>query len=152
MTVNSGTELIDFALKEERESRNFYRLYAKAAERRGFQALLISIIEMERSHEKKLLEMKELHTLEQTFSADLLNSLNIETPADETAFSPEMEYRDFLTLSINREEAAEQLYRQLSSTVQDQELQHFFVVLAAEERKHKDWLQQRYDIEMLSSG
>ena len=151
MTVNSGSELIDFALKEEREGQNFYRSYAKAAERRGFQALLVSIIEMERTHEKKLLEMRELQTLEQTFPAALLNSLNIEISADETAFSPEMEYRDFLTLLINREETAEKLYTQLSSAVRDQELQHFFAVLAAEERKHKDWLQQRYDIEMLSS-
>ena len=151
MTVNSGSELIDFALKEEREGQNFYRLYAKAAEHRGFQALLGSIIEMERTHEKKLLEMKELRTLEQTFPAALLNSLNIKISADETVFSPEMEYRDFLTLLISREETAEQLYRQLSSAVRDQEPQHFFTVLAAEERKHKDWLQQRYDIEMLSS-
>jgi rubrerythrin len=90
--------------------------------------------------------MTELFTPPKTEDLGLAEML-IEVP-----FSPEMDYGDFLILVIRKEGEAEALYRRLGGLTENMDVKKMFRLLADEERKHKDWAQERYDQEILNEN
>lgn len=149
---NKITEVIDFALERERESQDMYLDYARKTDRIGFRQLLLSMADMEKEHENKLKELKErkdqasLLSAAQSIKARLTDFM---VPAE---FSPDMDYEDFLVLIIKREEKAQKLYEELESLAANTEMKELFSWLAEEEKKHKAWAQDRYDLEILKDN
>ena len=146
------TQVIDFAIEREREAQELYLAYTKNTQRAGFIQLLISMVEMEKEHEKKLLSLKKGGRLNNIFPSDSIQDLKISDYLVDIDFSPDMEYGDFLILVIKKESGSEKLYRYLESLTIDQEVKQIFQVLAEEEKKHKIWAQDRYDLEILKEN
>ena len=145
-------EIIDFAIKREREAQATYLSYAGQTGRRGFSELLLSMAEMEKEHELKLTALKQGQSTAELFTPSKLEDLGLAEMLVEVPFSADMDYGDFLVLVIRKESEAEQLYRKLGSLTTSPEVRSMFALLADEERKHKDWAQERYDEEILKEN
>ncbi len=144
--------VIDFALERERESQEIYLDYARKTQRIGFRQLLLSMVDMEKEHENKLKELKEGKDQSDLFSDSESVKARLTDFIAQEEFSPDMDYGDFLVLIIKREEEAEKLYEELKSIAVNTEVEELFSWLAEEERKHKAWAQDRYDLEVLKDN
>jgi rubrerythrin len=145
-------EIIDFAIKREREAQATYLSYAGKTGRRSFSELLLSMAEMEKEHERKLVELKQGRRGLDSFTPSEQADLGLAEMLVEVPFSEDMEYGDFLILVIRKEQDAEQLYRKLGGMTSSAELKNMFALLADEERKHRDWAQERYDQDILQEN
>jgi rubrerythrin len=145
-------EIIDFAIKREREAQAAYLSYAGQTGRRAFSELLLSMAEMEKEHERKLVELKEGRRGLASFTPPKGEDLGLSEMLVEVPFSENMDYGDFLILVIRKEREAEQLYRKLGGMTSSADLRNMFALLADEERKHRDWAQERYDQDILKEN
>jgi rubrerythrin len=145
-------EIIDFAIKREQEAQATYLSYAGQTGRRSFSELLVSMAEMEREHERKLTDLKQGKSTAAAFAPPRVADLGLADILVEVPFSPDMEYGDFLVLVIRKEREAEQLYRKLEGLTTSADVRNMFALLADEERKHRDWAQERYDEDILKEN
>ncbi len=145
-------KVIDFAIERERESQEIYLGYYKTTDRIGFRQLLLSIAEMEKEHEKKLTMLKQGIAQNRVFSSGKIIDLKLSDFLVNVEYSPDMDYGDFLILIIKKENESEEFYKRLESLVEEQEVKQLFRSLADEERKHKAWAQDRYDLEILKEN
>jgi rubrerythrin len=145
-------EIIDFAIQREREAQDTYLSYARETQRRSFSELLLSMAAMEKEHERKLVELKQGHRGLESFTPSQEADLRLSDILVEVPFSPAMDYGDFLILVIRKEREAEQLYRKLESLTDSPDIKNTFHLLADEERKHRDWAQERYDEDILKEN
>jgi len=145
-------KIIDFAIQRERDAQASYLEYARATERRGFSELLLSMARMEKEHERKLLELKQGQGTTEQFTPPKGEDLGFSETLVDIPFSPDMDYGDFLVLVIRKEGEAEKLYRHLQNLALNADLSGMFQMLADEERKHKDWAQERYDEDILKEN
>ncbi len=144
--------VIDFAIDREIEAQNTYLSYASSALGRGLRKLLLSMVDQEKDHEKTLRELKASSDLEDFFSSDTPIDIRISDYTVDTDFREDMSYQDFLLLVIKKEEKSYQLYKWLESRASDSEMKYLFNRLAEEEKKHKKWAQDRYDLEILTEN
>jgi rubrerythrin len=151
-SLDSIEAIIDFAIEREREAQSTYYSYARETERRSFSQLLLSMAEMEREHERKLVALKQGAGMTELFTPPKTEDLGLAEMLIEVPFSPEMDYGDFLILVIRKEGEAEALYRRLGGLTENMDVKKMFRLLADEERKHKDWAQERYDQEILNEN
>jgi rubrerythrin len=126
--------------------------YAGRTERRGFSDLLLRMAEMEKAHELKLVALKQGQNAAALFSPPKGEDLGLAEMLVEVPFSADMDYGDFLVLIIQKEGEAEKLYRKLESMTNGPDVRSLFGLLADEERKHRDWAQERYDEEILKEN
>jgi rubrerythrin len=145
---DSIEQILDFAIDRERKAQEIYYAFARATERKSFARLLLTMADMEKEHERRLAELKGRRAWASAFGTPARESLAIEEPFKEIAFSPDMDYGDFLVLVIHKEEEAEKLYLRLESLASAAETRRLFRHLAGEERKHRDWAQERYDADI----
>jgi len=148
----SIAEVIDFALQREREAQEVYFKYAAGTKRVGFRQLLLSMAEMEKDHEKKLCQLREAAELSLAFPGCGGTDLRLGDYLVDVPFSADMEYGDFLILIVKKEEKSENLYRKLFALSEDRAVKELFSALAEEEKKHRRWAQDRYDLEILKDN
>lgn len=151
-SLDSIEAIIDFAIRREREAQSTYYNYARDTERRSFSQLLLSMAEMEKEHERKLVALRQGASLAELFSPPQTEDLGLTEMLVEVPFSPDMDYGDFLILVIRKEGEAEDLYRKLEGLTGSGDVKNMFRLLADEERKHKDWAQERYDQDILKEN
>jgi rubrerythrin len=151
-SLDSIEAIIDFAIEREREAQSTYYSYARDTERRGFSQLLLSMAEMEKEHERKLVALKQGANLPGLFTPAKREDLGLTEMLVEVPFSPDMDYGDFLILVIRKEGEAEDLYRKLEGLTDSGDVKNMFRLLADEERKHKNWAQERYDQDILKEN
>ncbi len=53
---------------------------------------------------------------------------------------------------MKKEEKSYELYKWLEGKARDSEIKYIFRRLAEEEKKHKKWAQDRYDLEILTEN
>jgi rubrerythrin len=151
-SLDSIEAIIDFAIEREREAQSTYYSYARETERRSFSQLLLSMAEMEKEHERKLVALKQGANLAGLFTPPKAEDLGLTEMLVEVPFSPDMDYGDFLILVIRKEGEAEDLYRKLEGLTDSGDVKNMFRLLADEERKHKNWAQERYDQDILKEN
>ena len=150
--LESIEDVIDFAIQRERDAQATYLSYAGRTERRGFADLLLQMAEMEKGHELKLAALKRGENTATLFSPPEGEDLGLAEMLVEVPFSADMDYGDFLVLVIQKEREAEKLYRRLGSMTNSPDVRSLFGMLADEERKHRDWAQERYDEDILKEN
>jgi rubrerythrin len=64
-------------------------------------------------------------------------------------FDPDMSVAGFLRLAAEREQAAARMYEALSTHCSSPKGQALMLELSEEERKHRDWFEQRHELEVL---
>jgi len=144
--------ILDFAIAKEIEAQNIYLSYADRTEKRGLRKLLLCMADQEKEHEKRLNELKEGGSPDLVFSETAKADIKISDYTVDVEFSRDMSYQDFLLLVIKREEKSYQLYKWLRSKADNKEIQLIFKQLSDEEKKHKAWAQDRYDLEILTEN
>ncbi len=150
--LNTVEEIVAFAIERERQAQTLYRDYARRTDRQGFGQLLLSMAGMEQEHERKLREAQRGGRIASSFAPGPAEDLKLDQFLVDVPFSPDMEYGDFLILVIKKEGQAEALYRGLAAAAQVEDLRGLFSLLAGEEAKHKSWVQDRYDLEILKEN
>jgi rubrerythrin len=150
--LESIEEIIDFAIQRERDAQAMYLSYAGRTDRRGFSDLLLQMAEMEKSHELKLVALKQGQNTADLFAPPKGEDLGLSEILVEVPFSADMDYGDFLVLVIQKEREAEQLYRKLKGMANNPDVRSLFALLADEERKHRNWAQERYDEDILTEN
>jgi len=149
---NSIEAILDFAINKEIEAQEMYLSYAGKTERRGLRKLLMSMVDQEKEHEKRLEELKSGVALESVFPGIGKTDIKISDYTVDTDFSQDMDYQDFLLLVIKREEKSYKLYQWFTAKAVNDEAKLIFKQLAEEEKKHKAWAQDRYDLEILTDN
>ena len=153
LEFSSIDEILDFAIDRERKAQQMYLSYAGATDRKAFQQLLLSMAQMEKEHERKLRELRSAGAEAEGLFRPLSGSdQKLNEMLAPVAFSPDMEYGDFLILVIQREGEAEKLYTRLASLARDTSATELFRLLAEEERHHRAWAQDRYDQDIVTEN
>jgi rubrerythrin len=143
-------EAVDFAMDQEEATIELYGGYLASTTNQGLKQLLRSIISQEKDHVKRLAELKKAGDLSGLLEADGNLEVSVDAPPvpEEAAFgTPSARY---LSLVIERERLAAELYRTLGAKAANPELSFLFRRLSDEELKHKAMAQNRYELEELS--
>lgn len=143
--VQAYEEILEFAISREVQANLFYRALAESVTDQNIRLLFESLAKEELGHKAKL----ELELLK------VGRSLPKQEPEEDFEISDyiigdanlEMNYRDVLTLAIEKEDASFQLYVDLVAAAKDKESKDVLLSLAQEEVKHK--LRFEYELKKL---
>ncbi len=141
---NSSDDILDFAIRAEQDAIDFYSKLYQTADNTNMKAAYKEFILEEQSHKEKLNKLKaegKLSGIEIAKITDLKISdyLPEKTPHDD------MDYQESLIVVMQREKAAYKLYSDLAEISDNEDLKTLFLVLAAEEAKHKLKFEVEYD-------
>jgi len=141
---NSSDEVLDFAIRAEQDAIDFYSKLYQTAVNTNMKAAYREFILEEKSHKDRLKKLKingDLSGIETSKITDLKVSdyIPIKTPHEN------MDYQESLIVVMQREKAAYRLYSDLAEIVNNESLKNLFLMLAAEEAKHKLKFEIEYD-------
>ena len=144
MKLASFEEVIDFAIKREKEAVKFYVDLQKISKFAAQKTLLKEFELMEHGHVNLLNSVKKRNSAE---------NLKVDIPADMKQSEylvkalpvSEMSYQDILIIAIKREEKSAKFYSELLAGASDSSLKDIFKQLVSEEKKHKQHFETIYD-------
>lgn len=140
-------EIIQFAIKREIESMDFYDRASKLVKHSGTKDLFLDFMGQEEGHKKKLEGVRggriELGKIEK------IPNLKISDYMVEAELKPDVSYAEILRIAMKREERSVKLYTDLNEKNLDETLKSLFTFLIQEESKHKYHIEKLYDDEVL---
>ena len=142
-TFRSLNAALDFAIKREEESFEFYMSLSKNASRPEMQEVFKNFAAEEKGHKAKLEAIKRG---EYNYSPDsAVPDLKIAEYTVKEIPLADLTYQNILILSMNKEKAAFRLYSDLAKITSDLEVKNLFLGLAQEEARHKLRFEIEYD-------
>lgn len=150
MNSEKFNEIIDFAIKGEKEAIEFYRDLQTRVKFKAQKVLLKEYEKMEEGHVIVLENMRKKEFKNVTLKK--VQDLRISNYLVDKEFSEDMDYQDILIIAMKKEEAAANLYRDLATKVDDKESEKLFLRLAQEETEHKLKFETLYDDEILKEN
>jgi len=142
---------LDRIISLEIEIENTYISYIKKTDNQSLKQLLYSLLDQEKEHKKRLIEIKKNPSLLYAFADWKDREFSLKLYVSDKKYSESISQNDFLLFLIDKKEKMSKLYSNLSSMARDRNIAFFFTSLAYEEQKHKNWVVNRYELEMLSS-
>ena len=143
MNFNSVDEILNFAIKNEQESADFYTELADKPEHKSMKDALLQFADEEMEHKKKLLAIKDGKIMLE--SEKKILDLGIAETTSDIEVSGDLSYQEVLIIAMKAEKEAFILYNKLASAVNDGNLKEIFLGLAQEEAKHKLRFEVEYD-------
>lgn len=143
----SVNDVLDFAIRNEEEARDFYLDLTGKVESEAMKKVLESFAREEEGHKKKLLNVKSSGSFEPVKKKVL--DLQIGDYLVEPEKSNKLDYQDILILAMKKEKSAFRLYTDLAERAGDMSLREIMVGLANEEAKHKLRFEVEYDAHFL---
>ena len=146
MSIKTLGDLLEIAIQHEISSQNFYRDSLEKTRDLKVQNFLKALIEEEEGHERILLNIKEMEIYDDSVPVDagLLKdaeqSHNIEIP--ELSVEPKLE--EIYEIALRRETKAYNIFKQMATTVSNDELKELFENLAEEEMTHHKNIDNKY--------
>lgn len=150
MLKDQLNEILDFAIDREKEAVKFYQDLQKMVKFKNQRDLFEKFENMEKGHVKKITEMKTKEIGD--ISLKKVNNLKISDYLVEVKPTSEMDYQDILIVAMKREEAANNLYKDLASKIDDEDAKKLFTRLAQEEAGHKFTFEKMYDKDILTEN
>jgi len=139
-------DVLDFAIKVEEDSYNFYKYWEERVEQPHMKKVFAGFAEQELKHKKKIQDIKEGKKLKLTPSGSKkVMDLKIGDYLVDIRPSSEMDFQDALIIAMKREKAAFEFYEALEEMADSEEMKQVFRFLAEEEAKHKLKLETIYD-------
>lgn len=135
--------ILDFAIRGEEESVQFYTDLAKKTARPGMEDIFLKFADEERGHKAKLLAVKAGKQLQPV--AAKIADLRISDFVVDVAPGPDLDYQGALIVAMKKEKAAFALYTQLAELSPEPSLRDLLLALAQEEAKHKLRFEIEYD-------
>jgi len=146
----SVDEILDFAIKGEEESYQFYTDLSKKMKKPGMKELFEGFALEEQGHKAKLEAIKKGKLL--ISSANKVMDLKIGDYLVDVTPSQDMDYQKALILAMKKEKAAFRMYTDLAAVAPDEGLRNTLLSLAQEEAKHKLRFEIEYDEEVMSEN
>ena len=140
---DSVQQILDFAIKKEQASHDFYIELAKKADKPEMKQACMEFASQELVHKYKLEEVK---AGEIKLEEEEIGDLDLADTVAEVWVYSEMKYQEMLILAMKRELQAFKLYCTLAKMTKNQELNETFLLLAQEEDQHKLKLELEYDL------
>jgi rubrerythrin len=140
---NSVEEVLDFAIRNEEEARDFYNDLAEKVNNETMRTIFQGFAHEEEGHKAKLLKIKASGTL--GASSKKVLDLKIGDYLVDVEAEPDISYQDALIVAMKKEKAAFKLYMDLAQSTDDPELNSLMLALAQEEAKHKLRFEIEYD-------
>lgn len=137
------SEIIDFAIKREKEAVQFYTELEHIAQFASQKELLSEIKGMEQGHVKILENLKTKSP--EAIRVERVPNFMASTYLVEAQPARDMNYQDILIIAMKREDRSHALYEELLQQTDNPDLQKTFRMLAGEESKHKRFFEDLYD-------
>ncbi|RKX72596.1 hypothetical protein DRP43_00335 [candidate division TA06 bacterium] len=150
MGFESLNDILDFAVKREREAILFYKELQDLSKFSEQRKMLFELETMERGH-IEILENIRYIKLELIEIPEIKN-LKISDYLVKSKPTENMSYQDILISAIKKEESSNNFYNDLASIVNNPEYRKLFLKLASEEAKHKLYFEKIYDDEILKEN
>jgi rubrerythrin len=143
-------EIIDFAIKREREAIQFYQDLQRMAAFSEKKKLFQKFESMERGHVVILEDIRKIGISH--IDVPEVQTLHISDYLVDTPESPpeKLSYQDILILAMKKEQRAHSLYTDLAAKNRDPDVVKLFSRLASEEARHKRAFEEMYDSEILN--
>jgi rubrerythrin len=138
-------EVIDFAIKMEKDAVKFYLDLKSLVSLKEAKELLLALEEMEKVHIDILENFRTCYKKKNEFFKPKF--VDISESEIEIKISDEVNIQDILAAAINREEKAYKLYMNLSNQSTGEDAKKLFLRLANEEARHKLLLEEIYEEE-----
>ena len=142
MGHNKAQEIIDYAVQNEIEAYNFYKLAADRVQDKSLQNIFAELAEEEQKHKvflEEFLKSGENQIMIEQFS-DYKNAETVDKPK----FTDNMSFVDAVALAMKNEEEAMELYQNLANSCAAPEQKKLFLGLAEMEQLHKTRLEEIY--------
>jgi rubrerythrin len=149
-TFESVDAVLDFAIAREQEAFDLYHRLASQASDAQMETLFTSFAEVEAGHKIKLEGIKAGTAYLPIRGKQ--TDLKIADYLVEVEPSPDMSFQDALVLAMKREQAAKDLYSNLSMMLDDPVLIELFRQLAKEEAAHKARFETLYEENFLKEN
>jgi len=146
----SVSEILDFAIEKEEESRLFYLEWSDKLESRALREQFVLFAGEENKHKEKLQRVKSGSTFKP--AAKQVTDLKIVDYLVDIVPTPEMDFQEALIVAMRREKASFKFYSDLAAMAQEEGLRETFLALAQEEAKHKLRLETEYEKEIYSEN
>jgi rubrerythrin len=142
--------ILDFAIRGEEESAQFYTDLAQKVKRPGMSQIFTDFAAEELKHKAKLLAVKDGKQFAP--AARKVADLNITDYLVDVQPDADLDYHGALIVAMKKEKAAFMLYNQLASLAPDAGLRDVLASLAQEEAKHKLRFEIEYDQVVLTEN
>jgi rubrerythrin len=147
MDLSSFQDILKFAISREEEAIASYGTMSELTKSPGLKELLLELQEEERKH-KSLLEGITDQKIG-SFVIKEVPDLKISDYLTEEAPSEDMTFQDLLIFAAKKEHEAVELYSNLESNAEDDDLKKLFQFLIQQEKTHKLKLEKEYDDHVL---
>lgn len=147
MRLDSVEKILDYAIKSEERSHDFYTGLAEKVSDDTMKKVFREFAAEELKHREKLLKVKQGETL--LPDQEKVMDLKIAEYVRDIEPEEDMDYQQALIVAMKQEKKAYRLYRDLASATGDPELKLLLEGLAREEAKHKLRFEIEYDDNVL---
>jgi rubrerythrin len=147
MALKRFEEIIHFAIKREEDAIRSYGEMAEKTRMPGLKKLLTDLQSEEKNH-KKMLE---------NINQEKLNSYKLKSVPDlkitdhllEEKMEPDMNFQELLIYAAKKEQKAADLYSEMASQTEDEDLKKMFEFMVQQEKSHKLKLEKEYEDHVL---
>ncbi|MBN1433771.1 ferritin family protein [Candidatus Fermentibacterales bacterium] len=145
-------DVLDFAIRGEEESRDFYLEMAGQMTSSAMASTFEQFAREETGHRDLLLELKQKGIGAAGQDEGMIQDLRISEYVTSVKPSPGMSYEDALVFAMQKEKIAFRLYSHLAESASDAGTGEVFAMLAREEARHKLRFELEYDDMASRSG
>jgi len=144
---NAVDEILDFAIRNEQESADFYTELSDKFKDSAIRSIFMDFAREETGHKKKLERVKN----EKLYvpAPGKIDDLKIADYLDHVEGTGGIDYPQALKIAMIREKRAFKLYTNLAESARDENIRELFSFLAQEEAKHKLRFEIEYDENVL---
>lgn len=143
-------DVLDFAIRKEEEASSFYSAWSRTVDSKSISDVLAGFAREEQKHKALILDVKGGKKLDPPGKS--VADLKISDYLEDVEPSRDMGFQDALILAMQREKKAAQLYTDLASMAENENMRNLFSTLAQEEAKHKLGLETLYDESILKEN
>lgn len=140
---NVVNDILDFAIENEIEAYKFYTDLASKMDNPTMKQVFLDFAEEEQGHKNLLEDAKKGKAVK--IGGEKIADLQIAEFTTKVQPTANMDYQAALTLAMQKEKKAFQLYTTLAHLVQDDTARQLFTSLAQQEAKHKLRFELEYD-------
>ena len=146
MSVKTLSDLLEIAIQHEVSSQKFYQDSLEKTSDPKVQQFLKSLIEEEQGHERILISIKEMEIYDGSLPIDenSLKNARESHSIDIPELSPDPKLEEIYEIALKRETKAHNIFNQMASTVDNDELIELFENLAEEELNHHKNIDKKY--------
>jgi len=147
MKFDSVDKILDFAIRKEQNSVDFYTDLANKMELEHMKEIFVQFASEEKGHKAKLIAVK--NGKQMLAAEERVQDLKIGENLVDVDLSGDLGYQEALILAMKAEKASFRLYNDLATATDDANLKQIFLNLAQEEAKHKLRFEIEYDDQIL---